>query len=537
MVNSKRDREPAGAGPATTGWWGGLTAFLRFRSPDVLAGGRAIRRGTYAPVGHGIGGLGVHGGGDLLGKVLKRVRRLFPERQILVRAEGRVSYVTLSHRAQIVMATGGFAVVALVAYGLITPFHQVRPAPPAAPAAAPGPDLQAQVDDLQRKLDAANAQLEQAASAASIAANQASIDEAQAQVKLLEEARDRAVAEQSELQRQLAQAQDAANNRSQSLAQANRTLDASKGELRQSDAQRQALQARLHQLELELDGANTRSNQAKNDLATNERKLQQLAAEHDRTVAERNRLQVQITELQNRAAAAPVQSGAAESAPAAPAPAPAQRSIADHPPDRRSDNTGKTSEVERLLASTGIDVEKLLSHLSALPPGQGGPYVALDKANMPGAGDARSEELQKIIKTLPLAAPLAHYEISSGFGGRSDPFHGKQAFHAGVDFTSAYRAPILATAPGTVIFTGVKDNYGKVVEIDHGHGIVTRYAHLHRIVVPLGQRVQARQQVAELGSTGRSTGPHLHYEVLVNGVAQDPEKFLQAGKNVVQARN
>jgi murein DD-endopeptidase MepM/ murein hydrolase activator NlpD len=489
-----------------------------------------MRRGTYAPVGHGIAGLGVAGGGDLLGKILKRARRLFPERQILVRAEGRVSYVTLSRRAQITMATGGFAVVALVAYGLITPFHQVQQTPP---AVAPGPDLQAQVDDLQRKLDAANALLAQAASAASIDASQASIDEAQAQMKQLEEARDRAVAEQSELQRQLAQAQEAANTRSQSLAQANRTLDASKGELRQSDAQRQALQARLHQLEVELDGANTRSSQAKNDLASNERKLQQLAAEHDRTLAERNRLQAQITELQNRDAAAPVQSGAAEPAPAT---VPAQRSIADHPPDRRSDNAGRTSEVERLLASTGIDVEKLLGHLSAIPQGQGGPYVALDKAAMPAVSAARSEELQKIIQTLPLGAPLAHYEITSGFGGRSDPFHGKQGFHAGVDFTSTYRAPILATAPGTVIFTGVKDNYGKVVEIDHGHGIVTRYAHLHRIVVPLGQRVQARQQVAELGSTGRSTGPHLHYEVLVNGVAQDPEKFLQAGKNVVQAR-
>jgi murein DD-endopeptidase MepM/ murein hydrolase activator NlpD len=533
MVSGKRDQQPADAGPAATRWWGGITAFLRFRSPADLAGGKATHRSTYAPVGRGIGALGADGGGDLFDKILKRAGRLFPERQILVRAEGRVSYVILSRRAQVTMATGALAALALVAYGLIVPFHQVQQAPLVVPTIVPDPHLQAQVDDLQRKLDAANALLTQAASAASIAANQASIDEAQAQMKQLEEARDRAVAEQAELQRQLAQAQEAANNRSQSLAQANRTLDASKGELRQSDAQRQALQARLHQLEVELDGANTRSNQAKNDLATNERKLQQLAAEHDRTVAERNRLQAQIIELQNRAAAAaPVQSGAAEPAPGA---APAQRSIADHPPDRRSDNSGRTSEVERLLASTGIDVEKLLGHLS-VPAGQGGPYVALDKANMPAAGDARSEELEKIIKTLPLGAPLAHYEITSGFGGRSDPFHGKQGFHAGVDFVSAYRAPILATAPGTVIFTGVKDNYGKVVEIDHGHGIVTRYAHLHRIVVPLGQRVQTRQQVAELGSTGRSTGPHLHYEVLVNGVAQDPEKFLQAGKNVVQAR-
>src|SRR5690242_12160829 len=115
MLNSKRERQPADAAPGTARSWGGFTGFLRFRSPNSLAGGRAARHGTYAPVGHGIGGLGVDGGGDLLGKILKRARRLFPERQILVRAEGRVSYVTLGHRTQIAMATGGLAVVAAVA--------------------------------------------------------------------------------------------------------------------------------------------------------------------------------------------------------------------------------------------------------------------------------------------------------------------------------------------------------------------------------------------------------------------------------------
>lgn len=484
----------------------------RRQNEKSVPGGSRIRAGAYASNGRGI-----DGGGDLLGKILRRARRLFPERQILVRAEGRVSYVTLSRRAQIAMATGALVAVALVGYALVGPLRRA----PTMPSSA---DAQAQVAELQRKLDAANAQLAQAAAVVSLAASQASIDEAQGRIRQLEAARDRAVGEQTELQRQLAQAQDALANRAQTQAQ----LTASKGELRQSDAQRQALQTRVRQLEAELEAANTRSGQAKNDLASNERKLQQLAAEHDRTVAERNRLQSQITELQARAALAttPAQPGVSE-----------QRSIADRPPGPRSDNAPTSSEVERLLASTGIDVEKLLGGLASAPQAQGGPYVALDVAQPLAAGDARSEELQKIVTTLPLAAPLSHYEIVSGFGGRSDPFHGTQAFHAGVDFSSPYRSPVYSTAPGTIIFTGVKDNYGKVVEIDHGHGVVTRYAHLHRIVVARGQKVPVHQQVGELGSTGRSTGPHLHYEVLVNGSAQDPEKFLQAGKNVVQVRN
>ncbi len=169
-----------------------------------------------------------------------------------------------------------------------------------------------------------------------------------------------------------------------------------------------------------------------------------------------------------------------------------------------------------------------------MPQGEGGPYIALDKKHM-AAAEARGEELQKILKTLPLAAPLARYSLGSEFGSRVDPLNHRQAFHTGLDLEAPYRSAVYSTAPGTVIFTGVKDNYGKVVEIDHGHGIVTRYAHLHRFLVARGQKVPAHFQVGELGSTGRSTGPHLHYEVLVNGTAQDPEKFLQAGKNVVQA--
>jgi murein DD-endopeptidase MepM/ murein hydrolase activator NlpD len=472
----------------------------------------------------------VASGGDLLGRLLKSTLRLFPERQILVRAEGRVSYIMLSRRAQLAMAFGGVAAIALVAYGLMG--HPPRGAAQSATLAAA---LQAQVEALQRQLGAANARQVNDA-AAEIAQSKAAVDEAQARIQALEEARDRATAQETELQRQLAQAQEAASSRSQNMAQLNRTLDANRGELRQSDAQRQALQARVHQLETELESANVRTNQAKADLASNERKLQQLAAEHDKTLSERDRLQARLSELQGRGSAlAPAAPSAADGA--ATAPAAPQRSTADRPSDQRSENApapGGSGEIEQVLASTGVDVEKLLGRLNSVPLGEGGPYIALDKKRL-AHPDARSEELQKILKTLPLAPPLTHYNLGSGFGSRVDPLNRRQAFHTGLDLEAPYRSAVYSTAPGTVIFTGVKDNYGKVVEIDHGHGIVTRYAHLHRFLVVRGQKVAAHFQVGELGSTGRSTGPHLHYEVLVNGTAQDPEKFLQAGKNVVQA--
>jgi murein DD-endopeptidase MepM/ murein hydrolase activator NlpD len=398
-------------------------------------------------------------------------------------------------------------------------------------SAASDAELLARIEVLRRQLDDVNAQLAQA-SGAPKAADSTSVEDAQSRIGALETARDRAIAEQQELRRQLEAAQETTNAKSQNLVQLNRTLDANRGELRQSDTQRANLQNRVRQLEGELESANARTNQYKAELASNERRLQQLAAEHEKTVAERDRLQARLGETQSR----PGTINLAPPSDVTVAPTPNQRSQADRLPEQRSDNIGPASELERLIASTGIDVEKLLARLGSVPPAQGGPYVALDRAaRSNGAPGARLEELQKLIKTLPLAAPLAHYQIESGFGGRADPFHGRQAFHSGVDLSAPYRTPVLSTAPGVVVFTGVKDNYGKVVDIDHGHGIVTRYAHLHRSLVALGQKVALHQPVAELGSTGRSTGPHLHYEVLVNGAAQDPEKFMQAGKNVVQA--
>ena len=466
---------------------------------------------------------------------------MFPERQILVRAEGRVSYITLSRRAQVSLAACGFALIAVVAYG-ITGALPIRHAAEGQ-AAASSPVVAAQLEQLRSELAAATARLAEKAPSGAIAQGPAAVDDAQAHIKQLEDARDRALADEKDLKRQLTQAQDAASNRSQNLAQLNHALDTNRGELRQSDAQRQALQNRVRQLEAELESANARTNQAKADLASNERRLQQLAAEHDKTLAERDRLQTRLLELQQGrgAALAPISPNAAQSAPAAPQSP--QRSIADRPADQRSENvppaaaaqgSGNSGELERVLASTGLDVERFLNKLNAVPQGQGGPYIALGKQNLAPTSE-RAEELRKILKTLPLAAPLVHYEVGSTFGARLDPFNRRQAFHSGLDLEAPYRTAVYSTAPGTVIFTGVKDNYGKVVEIDHGHGIVTRYAHLHRILVARGQKLGVHHEIGELGSTGRSTGPHLHYEVLVDGTAVDPERFLQAGKNVVQA--
>ena len=142
--------------------------------------------------------------------------------------------------------------------------------------------------------------------------------------------------------------------------------------------------------------------------------------------------------------------------------------------------------------------------------------------------------LSQAARTLPLGRPAGDAAQSSGFGVRLDPFTGAPAFHPGQDFAGAFMSPVVTTAPGVVSFTGVRNGYGNTVEIDHGHGFKTRYAHLEAISVTTGQHVVLGQKIGAMGSTGRSTGTHLHYEVWVDGRPQNPLRFIKAGDDVQQ---
>lgn len=142
--------------------------------------------------------------------------------------------------------------------------------------------------------------------------------------------------------------------------------------------------------------------------------------------------------------------------------------------------------------------------------------------------------LNTAAQKLPFYRPTSNPAMSSSYGVRFDPFTRRPAFHSGLDFPGGFHTPILATAPGVVSFTGVRSGYGNTIEIDHGGGFKTRYAHLQAMAVRVGERVAIGQRVGGMGSTGRSTGPHLHYEVWANGRAQNPNRFLKAGEYVQQ---
>lgn len=128
--------------------------------------------------------------------------------------------------------------------------------------------------------------------------------------------------------------------------------------------------------------------------------------------------------------------------------------------------------------------------------------------------------------SFPGRAPVAGVNINSGFGNRRDPFNGRRAFHSGVDYAAPRGTTIRASAGGRVIFSGQRPYYGQTIEIDHGGGLVTRYAHASRLLVSLGEVVMPLQEIALIGATGRATGPHLHFEVLKDGHFVDPAIYL-----------
>jgi murein DD-endopeptidase MepM/ murein hydrolase activator NlpD len=142
--------------------------------------------------------------------------------------------------------------------------------------------------------------------------------------------------------------------------------------------------------------------------------------------------------------------------------------------------------------------------------------------------------LSATAEDIPLAKPTEGTRQASGFGVRVDPFTGAPAFHPGLDFAGPMGTPVYATAPGVVSFTGWRNGYGNTIEIDHGHGLKTRFGHLSSIAVHVGDRVAIGTHIGGIGTTGRSTGPHLHYEVWVDGRPQNPERFLEAGDYVQQ---
>ena len=204
--------------------------------------------------------------------------------------------------------------------------------------------------------------------------------------------------------------------------------------------------------------------------------------------------------------------------------------------------------LRNVMRRTGINPDAFARKI-ARSEGMGGPEISLDQVKIEGISDPNFTHaylnasavlnqlngLSAAMDHVPLAMPVstASFDRSSSFGARVDPFTGRYAFHPGIDFAGPWGSVVHATAPGTVVFAGNKGGYGNMVEIDHGYGIHTRYGHLSAINVRVGTRIGKGSGLGRVGSTGRSTGPHVHYEVWYDDVVKNPNNFIEAGRHVL----
>jgi murein DD-endopeptidase MepM/ murein hydrolase activator NlpD len=317
------------------------------------------------------------------------------------------------------------------------------------------------------------------------------------------------------------------NQLSARMVEIERGLAAAEGERERAIATHTGLMERLQQVEARLGSRPSDVVSAGDRAAALERLRIEAMAERGRLAVETRRLA-----MEHRTAAGSLNGMRAASQDAAKA---QDAALAEIVGGTRS----QIDEIMRILRGTGLQPDRVLATRSA---NAGGPFVGavadetLPRASLQlaslGSDLERLRDLQSVLRRLPVHAPLDDFAIMSPFGMRRDPFNGQLAMHSGIDLQAPSRTPVLATAPGRVVTAAWVGEYGNMVEIQHDFGLSTRYGHLTRIDVRVGQRLERRQTVGLLGSTGRSTGPHVHYEVIVDGRAVDPIRFLEAARHV-----
>ncbi len=466
-------------------------------------------------------------GSERVSRVIAFIQHLYPEREIFLRSRGRVRYLTLPRSVQITLtgimaALVGWLGVATVLYVSNNGMIEVKEAEidtqqltlerivrDVAARQAQVAELTAKLKENQAQLLASlNQQRNGSGNAASSQATEVALAQIDRDLVSMEEAG-------SGLEQMVAQAQDRLN---EDLSGKGRIASA-----------RRELWNRLQEAQTQLKDESGRSESLKNDLYALSVRMGVVSEDKGRVVAEKEWYRQRMQGLEHELSEVRDTQGSVLS--------------------RLSEKAAQQiEEAEELLALTGLDIDELLSRQGVLPIGQGGPFIAATA--VPGstvdqfsatvaALDLhmdRWEGLQQMLKAMPLSPPIDNSYITSGFGQRLDPFTKKLARHDGVDFPGRPRTPVFAPAPGEIVFTGRRGAYGKMIEVDHGYGVHTRYAHLGTILVKVGDKIRYRDEIGLMGNTGRSTGAHLHWEILVNGRAIDPIRFLNAGRYLAKSR-
>ncbi len=423
----------------------------------------------------------------------KLARRLFPDRQLHLRTAGRVSFFRLSHGLQLTilalfLLTGAWMTFASVSYMLHDKVLAAKDAQIASAHLAYR-SLLGEVAGYQNKFSSITRNLE----------------ENHAMMLGL-------VVKNAALQQNL---KSVANQLNSTEQEKNLVIGA-----------RKELKKQLAEIDYKMSSLSSRNYTLKDSLDSTELDLQTALAERNKALFESTRMRRHIRNLEVRLV--DLQKAEEESV----------KQLTDR-------TTDYIDTMEKVIKLTGLKVKRLLSADNGPPRGQGGPFIEVKpddlpanrlKANLSNLDSylRQSAGLQGIMAKLPLTVPLNSFYVTSGFGKRRDPINKRWAAHYGVDLGNVFKSSVYATAPGVVTYSGWKGKYGKLVEVSHGAGLKTRYGHLNKILVRKGEKISFRQKIGLLGSTGRSTGAHLHYEVLFKNRYKNPMKFIKAGRYVFQ---
>lgn len=482
----------------------------------------------------------------VIATIVRRVDQYFPDRQILVRANGELQCITLSKRVQVagsLSLCAGVIIALAAAFQLATHAQTVANRDAQIASLTTANDrltadmrqIQARYEIITNDLESKHAYLREVL--AMSAGLERTLAEVNSELQQTADERDEAQADSERLENnvstlgsQLDLALATADRLERNLARLGSELTNTSSARLATDQQNRELSQNLRALQGRLQAVEVANQDLTASLADSTEQVKTLSTDRGEILSRNTMLRARVDQLEGRLAML-------ESS---------QRQLVDRIRDRTN---ASIEDLEAAVSLTGLDLDHLLNRVQEAvsddEPGLGGPLLAMATSGDPDDTDAfqsrvvhlegrldRWAALNKALEVLPIAAPMEEFRITSGYGPRKDPFTKRRAFHSGLDFAGPWRSKVLTTAPGVVKFAGRKGAYGKSVVIDHGHGIVTRYGHLHKITVKKGDVVKFQQQIGVMGNTGRSRGSHLHYEVVYDGKTLDPARFLKAGKHV-----
>lgn len=313
----------------------------------------------------------------------------------------------------------------------------------------------------------------------------------------------------------------------QNLRSVSRELEDTEDDRQKIGMARDGLNRKLAKIENEMRTLSGRNFTLKDNLSNIETDLQTALSERNQALFDSARMRRHVQDLETRLAGL-------------------QETHENSAQRLKEQTVEQIAAMEKIIDVAGLDAKKLRIPNTRQALGQGGPFIPATAKDLLPAGKLKTtltslegyldrlNDLKRVMERLPLSAPVDNYAITSRFGKRRDPINKRWSAHYGIDFGGVIGQSIYAPAPGKVRFAGWKTKYGRYIEIDHGSGVRTRYAHLHKIFVKRGQTINFRDKIGLLGNSGRSTGAHLHYETVYNGKLIDPMKFLKAGKYVFQ---